>query len=68
MDAFRSRGFEDAATFLDALRADGCILGEWLAEDSSGPAGHIVFSRVWLEQRDGNRLNAAMLMSFKMVY
>jgi putative acetyltransferase len=58
-DAFGSKGSE--ATFLDALRADGCILGEWLAEDSSGPIGHIVFSRVWLEQRNGNRLDAAML-------
>ena len=60
-DAFRFKGSEDTATFLDALRADGCILGEWLAEDSSGPIGHIVFSRVWLEQRNGNRLSAAML-------
>ena len=49
------------ATFLDALRADGCILGEWIAEDFSGPIGHIVFSRVWLEQKDGNRLEAVML-------
>jgi putative acetyltransferase len=58
--AFRSEGSE-VATFLDSLRADGCILGEWLAEDFSGPIGHIVFSRVWLEQKDGNRLEAAML-------
>ena len=57
-DAFRS---EDVATFLDALRAAGCILGEWLAEDSSGPVAHIVFSRVWVEQQDGNRLPAAIL-------
>jgi len=60
-DAFRSDGSEDTAAFLDALRADGCILGEWLAEDSSGPIGHIVFSRVWLEQKDGDRLRAVML-------
>jgi len=57
-DAFRP---EDVASFLAALRADGCILGEWLAEDSSGPVGHIVFSRVWLEQQSGSRLDAAML-------
>jgi putative acetyltransferase len=60
-DAFRSSGSEGTAEFLDALRADGCILGEWLAEDSSGPVGHIVFSRVWLERRNGSRLEAAML-------
>src|SRR5262249_39626878 len=52
---------EDGASFLDGLRADGCILGEWLAEDASGPVGHIVFSRAWLEQRNGSRLDAAML-------
>jgi putative acetyltransferase len=52
---------EETATFLDALRADGCILGEWLAEDASGLVGHIVFSRVWLEQPDCKRASAAML-------
>lgn len=57
-DAFRP---EDVVTFLDALRADGCILQEWLAEDSSGPVAHIAFSRVWVQQPDGNRTKAAML-------
>jgi putative acetyltransferase len=52
---------EDVVTFLDALRADGCILGEWLAEDASGTVGLIVFSRVWVEQRNGERINAAVL-------
>jgi putative acetyltransferase len=52
---------ENVAAFLDALRAGGCILGEWLAEDSSGPVGHIVFSRVWLEHDGGKRTQAAML-------
>ena len=60
-DAFKSKGSEGTAEFLDALRADGCILGEWLAEDASGTVGHVVFSRVWLEQRNGSRLNSAML-------
>jgi putative acetyltransferase len=60
-DAFVSTGSEETAAFLDALRAEGCILGEWLAEDSSGPVAHIVVSRVWLEQRNGRRLKAAML-------
>jgi putative acetyltransferase len=57
-DAFRSA---DVVTYLDSLRADGCILGEWLAEDSSGPLGHIVFSRVWVELPNGERAKAAML-------
>jgi putative acetyltransferase len=57
-DAFRP---EDVVTFLDALRADGCILREWLAEESSGAVAHIAFSRVWVEQPDGDRTKAAML-------
>jgi putative acetyltransferase len=56
--AFRPK---DVATFLDALRADGCTLGEWLAEDPSGTVGLIVFSRVWVEQQNGDRVRAAML-------
>lgn len=57
-DAFRP---EDVVTFLDALRADGCILGEWVAEDEGEAIGHIVFSRVWVELPDGVLRNAAML-------
>jgi putative acetyltransferase len=60
-DAFIASGSEGTAEFLDALRADGCILGEWLAADASGPVGHIVFSRVWLDRRNGGRLEAVML-------
>lgn len=52
---------EDVATFLDALRADGCILGEWLAEGPSGTVGLIVFARVWVEQQNGERISAALL-------
>ena len=52
---------EDVASFLDALRADGSILDEWIAEDESGAVGHIVFSRAWVEHRDGERLAAAIL-------
>jgi len=59
-EAFGETG-EETAAFLDALRADGCILGEWLAEDGGTPIGHIVFSRVWIERPDGVRVDAAML-------
>jgi len=52
---------EDVAGFLDALRARGCLIGEWLAEDESGVAGHIAFSRAHLETPDGARLPAAFL-------
>lgn len=52
---------EDVVTFLDALRADGCLLGEWLAEEASGPIAHIAFSRVFLEEQGGARRLAAML-------
>jgi putative acetyltransferase len=57
-DAFRP---EDVVTFLDALRADGCILGEWLADDRSGLVAHIAFSRVWVELSNGLREDSAML-------
>jgi putative acetyltransferase len=52
---------EDVAGFLDALRAAGCLVGEWLAEDESGVIGHIAFSRAHLETSDGARLPAAFL-------
>ena len=57
-DAFRP---DDVVTFLDALRADVCLLGEWLAEDSTGPVGYIAFSRVWVDEPDGLRTSAAIL-------
>lgn len=57
-EAFRP---EDVVTFLDGLRADRCILGEWLAQDDGMPIGHIVFSRVWVERPDGVLQPAAML-------
>jgi putative acetyltransferase len=59
--AFRDHEPEETATFLDALRADACILFEGLAEDDSGVLAHIVFSRVWVEEENGNRIEAAML-------
>ena len=37
---------EDVAAFLDALRAEGCVIGEWMAEDGTGTVGCIAFSRV----------------------
>jgi predicted N-acetyltransferase YhbS len=60
-EAFRDNDPEGTAAFLDALRHDGCILGEWLAEDATGLLAHIVFSRVWVEQQGGDRVHAAML-------
>jgi putative acetyltransferase len=57
---FLNEGAKTAA-FLDALRADGCVLGEWIAEDPTGFVGHIVFSRVRLEQGDGVLIDGAML-------
>ncbi len=59
--AFHDNEPEETAAFLDALRDEGCVLGEWLAEDASGLLAHIVFSRVWVEADCGARLDAAML-------
>ena len=52
---------EDVPAYLDGLRQDGCLLGEWLAEDDGALVGHIAFSRVWVELEDGERLPAAIL-------
>jgi putative acetyltransferase len=52
---------EDVVSFLDALRDAGCLLGEWLAADSSGVIAHIAFSRAHLEAPDGVLLPAAFL-------
>ncbi len=52
---------EDVASFLDALRNDGCIMREFVAEDATGVIGHIVFSRVVLMANDGTAKDACML-------
>lgn len=57
-EAFRP---EDVVTFLDALRDDGCLLGEWLAESSNELVGHVAFSRVRVECPSGERIPSAML-------
>jgi len=52
---------EDVVTFLDALRAADCLIGEWLAEDASGALGHIAFSRALLETDAAGMRKAAFL-------
>ena len=52
---------EDVVTFLDALWAEGCIIGEWVAEETGAIIAHIAFSRVFIETPDGSRTQAAML-------
>jgi putative acetyltransferase len=58
--AFAPRG-RATAEFLDALRAEGCLIGEWVAEQAGGMVGHVAFARVWLEADNAPRLAAAML-------
>jgi len=52
---------EDVVSFLDALRAEGCILGEWLDEEDTVPVAHIVFCRVHSQPPDRPAVPAAML-------
>lgn len=52
---------EKVPEFLDELRGDGCIIGEWLAEDDSGVIAHIAFSRCHVAREDGHRLPACFL-------
>lgn len=59
--AFHDNEPEETAEFLDAMRAEGCIVGEWLSEDQSGVIGHIVFSRVWIASHNNDRTAATML-------
>ena len=59
--AFHDNEPEETVAFLDALRSDGCILGEWIAEGVTGLLAHIVFSRVWIVLESGERRDAVML-------
>lgn len=59
--AFWNNEPDETVVFLGRLRADGCILAEWLAENENGIVGHIAFSRVWIEPCSGSRIPAAML-------
>lgn len=49
------------ALFLDRLRGDPCLIGEWLAEDGGEVIAHIAFSRVWIDPPSGARVPAALL-------
>jgi putative acetyltransferase len=63
-EAFRSNEPEETVVFLDRLRAEGCVLAEWLVENETGVIAHIAFSRVWIAQGSGYRVSAAMLTPF----
>lgn len=52
---------EDVASFLDRLRGDGCLIGEWLAERAGAVEGFIAFARVEVETDGGTNVAAAML-------
>ena len=52
---------EDVVTFLEALRSDGCLLGEWVAEQDGKIVGHVAFSRAHVKNRDGRDHPVAML-------
>ena len=52
---------EDVVTFLNALRAEGCVIGEWVAEAAGEILAHIAFSRAHVETPEGVRLAAAFL-------
>ena len=52
---------EDVASFLDRLRGDGCLIGEWLAESAGATVGLIAFARVHVQTDDGDEVAAAML-------
>ena len=53
-------GRPDEADLVDQLRQDGGILLSLVAELEQGVAGHILFSRMWIETTDG-QLSAVAL-------
>lgn len=60
-EAFEGNEPTETVEFLDHLRADSCILGEWIAEDNMRLIAHIVYSRVWIETSDRSRVAAVIL-------
>lgn len=59
--AFAANGPVATVEILEGLRADNCILGEWIAEAGGHLLAHIAFSRVWVEAPEGRRVAAAIL-------
>ena len=59
--AFADNEPEETVAFLTALRADTCLLGEWIAEDASGLVGHVAYSRIHVSLPDGQQIRAVML-------
>lgn len=60
LDAFGDEG-EETAAFLDALRAEGCVLVEWPAQGSLGSDRSHRISSVWLEHAEAGRRGWIML-------
>lgn len=59
--AFHDNEPQETAVFLDSMRAENCIIDEWLAEAEGVIVGHVVFSRVLIATASGSQRNAAML-------
>ena len=59
--AFVDNEPEETVAFLAALRADTCLLGEWLAENESGLVGHVAYSRTYVSSSDGRQIPAVIL-------
>lgn len=52
---------DEEPLFLDRLRGDACLIGEWLTEDRGEPIAYIAFSRVWIAPSNGFQVPAALL-------
>ncbi len=59
--AFQGNAPAKTAAFLDALRAERCLLGEWVAEQDRAVVGHVAFSRVGIALPGEGQVDAAML-------
>lgn len=59
--AFHDNKPRETAAFLDSLRDETCIIGEWVAEESGAVLGHVAFSRASIASPEGLLQSAAML-------
>ncbi|HLW75839.1 MAG TPA: N-acetyltransferase [Bryobacteraceae bacterium] len=53
-------GRPDEAELVEALRSEGAALLSLLAEWDGLPAGHVLFSRMWIESSEGRREAVAL--------
>lgn len=52
---------EEVVSFLNSLREEGCVIGEWIAESEREILAHVAFSRAYVD--DGASLRPAAFLT-----